>query len=331
MTRVTESQLLRNNLSHIGRSRDHILKLNDQIGTGLKVANPSDSELSATIEKYRQTLDQLDSYANRTAGVKSFLTFQDDALSQVGELLTRAREIASQASNSTNSPETRAQMAEEVFQIRDHLVQLANSRYQGKYVWGGGASGSAVPPYVQTTDYANGTGKALERYEFDTSEVGRSVTRTVNISEGLTLDIDTPGNQVFDNALFGLERLGRSLAGYQTNPATGAPDGTGNAYTFPADYELQTTEIRAAMDMLKSAQDDDIQPQRVTLGGKLRRIETAESMLQLGKGSVQEALDKLQNADIAESASNLTQAQTVLQAALAVTSRVLNQTILDYV
>ncbi len=327
MTRVTESQLGRVNLSNISRSKEKILKLNEEIDSGYKVQTPSDSDASAVIEKYHQALDKLATYKNRTASVKSFLTYQDDNLSQVSDLLNRAREVATQAANSTNSPGTRAQMAEEVFQIRDHLVSLANAQYQGKYIWGG-AQDTNQPYDAQT--YTNPpTGGASQRYVWD-NLAGRDITRTVNISENLTIGIDSQGNTVFDNALQGLERLGRALAGYQTSPASGVPTGAGAAYNFPTDYTLQTQDIQNALNLLDQARSNDIEPKRVELGGKLRRIDTAESLLSLTQTNAEEALDKLQNADIAESASALTQAQSVLQASLSVTARVMNQSILDY-
>lgn len=327
MTRVTETQLLRDNILNINRRRDQIYRLNREIDTGLKVQEPSDSSVSATIEEYRRTLDKLATFQNRTASVKSFLTYQDDNLSQVGDILNRAREIAAQAANETNSAETRAQMAEEVFQIRDHLVSLANAKYQNKYIWGGAQD--TDPPYDPQTYTNPATGGASQRYVWD-NLAGRNISRTINISENLTIGVDTQGNQVFDNAIQGLERLGRALAGYETLPASGAPDGTGNAYTFPTDYSRQTQDIQAAIDLLDQARTNDIEPQRVELGGKLRRIETAEALLELTETNAQEALDKLQNADIAESASALTQAQTVLQASLTVTARVMNMSILDF-
>ena len=71
--------------------------------------------------------------------------------------------------------------------------------------------------------------------------------------------------------------------------------------------------------------------ERVDLGGKLRRLDTADSLLDLGKVNAQELLDKLQNADTVESASKLQLAQTALTASYTVTSRVLNLSILDYI
>ncbi|MBN8549586.1 MAG: hypothetical protein J0M12_09745 [Deltaproteobacteria bacterium] len=328
MSRVTETQMLRSNLQYINSSRSVIQKLNMEVDSGYKVHTPGDSEASATIEKYRQALDRMDSYKNRTASVKSMLTFQDDALSQVSDLINRAREIAQQASNETNSSTTRAQMAEEVFQIRNHLVSIANSKYQGKYVWGGAGADTNAP--YDPLSYTTGTGEAAVRYAWD-GAAGRTTTRDVNISDDFNLTIDTPGNTVFDTAIEGMERLGRALSGLTTTPASGNTSATGGTYTFPTDFHLQTQDISNCLDILDRARTQDIEPERVALGGKLRRIDTAESLIELTKTSATEALDKLQNADIAESASSLSQAQTILQASLQVTAKVLNLSIMDYV
>src|SRR5690606_29486905 len=133
------------------------------------------------------------------------------------------------------------------------------------------------------------------------------------------------------NAIAGLERLGRALQGYATTPATGIPDGGGAAYVFPADFSVQTQDIKNAMDLIDVARQQDIMPERVDIAGRQRRIETAESLLSLLKISSEEALDKLQATDVFEAATNLSQAQTALQASLTVSTRVLQMSILDYI
>jgi flagellin-like hook-associated protein FlgL len=67
------------------------------------------------------------------------------------------------------------------------------------------------------------------------------------------------------------------------------------------------------------------------LGGKLRRLETAEALLTLAKTSAQEVLSLIQNADETESVANLTLAQTALQASYSVTAKALRLTIMDYI
>lgn len=110
------------------------------------------------------------------------------------------------------------------------MVSLANSTYQGRYIYGGTADDQ--PPYAETTPYdVPASGDATKRYEFQALD-GSDMAKEVKLTDDLTLTITTPGNEIFDDAIFALERLARAVAGYQTNPADGQPDGTGDAYVF---------------------------------------------------------------------------------------------------
>lgn len=327
MTRVAENQILNRIMWAMQNNRRNADILSDQISSGIAVRNPSDSPQAGEISRYQQTLARMESFTNRIASVKSFLEFQDDTIGEATNIVNRAREIAEQASNSTNSNITRAQMAEEVWQIRDHLVSLANSTYQGKYVWGGADDDDA--PFDPLTYTNPATGNASRRYTFD-DEAGTDVFRNVQVSDDISLTVNTDGQALFADAIAGLERLGRALSGYRTTLTAGAPDGGGTAYTFPTDFEEQTSDIRAAMDVIDSARKDDLLVERVNLGGKMRRLDTAISLMNVTKTSSQEALSTLQDTDATEAASKLAQAQSSLQATMIVTGRVLNLTILDY-
>lgn len=327
MTRVSENQLNGILLNGITTARKRVNKFAQEITSGYKVQNPGDSNVSGTISKYRESLSRIEGFKNTTTTVKASLNFQDDVLNQGTELLIRAKEIGQQGANETLSASQRQKLSEELFQIRDHMVTLANSTYNGRYLWGG--LDDDDPPFDAQT-YANpATGLASQRYVYDSGAEHQSVN-TVQISDDLTINVNTRGDTVWSDSIAALERMGRALAGYATNPAAGAPDGTGNAYVQPTDYTLQTTDIRNALDLLDQAREQDIIVERVNIGGRLRRIDTAESVLGLAKAQAEDVLDKLQNTDVAESGTNLTEAQTALQASLTVTTNLLRQSILDY-
>jgi len=328
MTRISENQKGRTLIDSIAKNRELFNKFSNEISSGYRVVNPGDSKQSATISLFRQTLERVEGYGSRLANVQSSLAFQDDIMLQVNDLMIRAKEIATQAANESNGSETRAQMSAEVFQMRDHLIQLANSRYQGRYIYGGADDDD--PPYDTTTAFTfPASGDAATRYVFD-AELGTSTTRTVKVTDDLSITTNTVGSTLFDNALYGLERLGRSLAGFATNPAVGAPDGSGDAYTFPGQLTQQTTDIQATLALFDTARESDIMQERVDIGGRMRRLDTASAILELNKASTTDALASLQDADIAESATNLTQAQTALEASMTVSLRILNISILDY-
>lgn len=328
MTRISESQFTRSLIAHTANNKARVDKYSEQVATGLKAALPSDSTDSGVISRYKQQLDRIDGYMTTIARVKSFVQFQDDALSQMDELLLRAKEIASQGANESLTPSARAFLAEEVFQIRDQIVGLGNSSYQGRYVYGGADDDD--PPFDSMEYTEPVSGPASIKYEFD-AELGTSQLRSVNITDDVAVTLSTPGGDVFGTSIEALERLGRALAGYATTPASGTPDGGGLAYTFPTDYAQQTADIKYTIDLLNKARDEDILPERTMLGGKMRRLETAESLLTLSKTSAQEVLSKIQNADETESVANLTQAQTALQASYSVTAKALRLTIMDYI
>ncbi|MBX7137155.1 MAG: hypothetical protein K1X83_04155 [Oligoflexia bacterium] len=327
-TRVSELQISRNLVNQIAQNRAQVDKYSNEISSGVKVDSPGDSNFSGTIAQYQDTLAKLGAYKNRISFVQGFLEFQDNAVTQVGDLLTRAKEIAEQGANGSISSQARSELAPEVFQLRDQLVALANSTYQGRYVWGGADDDD--PPYDPQTYTNYGSTASSQRYTFD-NEAGTAIQRTINIGQDLDVTINTPANDVFDRAIQGLERLGRALEGYDTQPASGAPTGAGGAYTFPADYTNQTNAIKSAMDLMDTARKNDVVPEQVSIGARLKRLDTATSLIELTENSSKEVLSKLQDADYTDSISNLNLAQTALQAAMTVTSRVLSQSILDYI
>lgn len=327
--RVSENQKLTSILERTGATRKQIINLGDQISSGIKASVPEETSSAGSISKLNLTLQRIDSYQTRTANAQSFFAFQDDVLSQGTDLITRAKEIATQAANGTVSSEARSQMAEEVWQLRDHMVSLANSTYQGKYVWSGAQDNT--PPFSAATYTVPTTGAASQRYIYGTTQTYQS-TRTIQVSDEVAVRVNTPGDQVFSEAIASLERLGRALSGYTTNPANAStlPDGTGVAFVFPTDYQNQTDAIRVSIDELDTARQDDIQIERVSVGARMRRLETATSVLKVAKTSAEEVLSNLQDTDITEAGSKLVQAQTTLEASLSVTSRLLNTSILDF-
>ena len=327
MTRISENQFTNLLVNYTVNNKSRVNKYSEQVATGIKAALPSDSVDAGVISRYKQTLDRIDGYTTTIARVRSLVQFQDDALSQMNELIVRAKEIAQQGANESLTPSARAFLAEEVFQLRDQVAGLGNSSYQGRYVYGGADDDD--PPFDASLYDEPATGPASVKYEFD-AEIGTSQERAVKITDDVSVSINTPGSQVFGTTIEALERLGRSLVGYATTPASGTPDGGGTAYTFPTDYVTQTNDIKATIDLLTKARDEEVIPERTMLGGKMRRLETAEALLSLTKTSAQEVLSRIQNADETESVANLTQAQTALQASYSVTAKALRLTIMDF-
>lgn len=330
MSRITQSQLGRMSLSGLFEARDRYNKYSNEVASGLKVSNPGDSRFSGTINQYKDLLTKIAGHETRIQSAKSSLAFQDNAVTQLNDLLIRAKEIATQTANETVGASSRAQAAKEIFELRDHIVQLANSKYQERYIYGGADDDDA--PFDEAS-YAVpvGTGQETKRYVYDdtTAEPGNALSRTINLTDDFSMTITTPGNSIFGAALTALEKIGRALSGYSTEVQAG-PIYTGVAYNLPTDMELQTRHIKDAMDELENARKNDVMPERITLGARLKRIETAEAILELSKTDAKTSLSSLQDADLDVSATNLSMAETALNASYAVSSKVLQLSILNF-
>lgn len=327
MTRISENQLTSRLLQGIVTARAQVNLYGEQISSGVKVANPGDSNVSGTIAQVQESLKKIEGYRQRAVNAQSMLQAQDGVLGSTNEVLERAMELASQGANETLGTEQRLQISKEVLQLRDQLVSLANTTYQGKYLYGGAVDSTA--PFTAAS-YANSSStESAQRWGYTTAD-GSSLTKTVQITDDQSVTINSSGGGVFGDAISALERLGRSLEGFRTSPSTGAPDGSGTAYTLPADRTEQTADIKSALDLISAARLQDILPERVAVASRLKRLETTVSVLDLSKSSAEEALSNMQSVDVAEAATQLSQAQTALQAALTVSSKLMRQSIMDY-
>lgn len=335
MTRITQSQTLRNSLEYISKNRERTNKYQDEVSSGIRVKEPGDDQaVAATIAQLQAAQERYEGHLKRASSLESELTFQEGVLDQTSTVLIRAKEIAAQGGNETLGFEERRLLADEVFQLRDQLVGLANSKYLGKYVWGG--TDNDDPPFDAATYTNPASGPASQRYVYD-ADLGNNQTRNVYISDDVQIRANTAGNAVFANAIAGLERLGRSLSGYRTGPVdangipNGLPDGTGTAFTFPTDFTEQTQDILESMDLIEAARKNEIIPEQSSVAGRLKRVDTTRSLLDSLKGSVTDVLDRLQSADVFASASLLTEAKTALEASLTVSTKILQLSILDYI
>lgn len=132
-----------------------------EMSTGARLQRSSEDPVAAS--RLRQlaraeAFDAVDGTATNRA--TSDLTLADDALTQMTTFVTRLQELATQAASSTLSDSQRAGIGEEVAQIRDNLVAIANTRDgAGNALFGGESAGAAYA--LDATGNASYAGTAL--------------------------------------------------------------------------------------------------------------------------------------------------------------------------
>lgn len=136
--RITNNMLINNMINYIGNNLTRMDKYQSQLATGKKISVPSDDPVvAARALKLRTDVAEIEQYQKNTKDAQSWLDTTEDALAKMGDILQRARELAVQASNGTNTVDDTRKIGEEAKQLRAQMIQLGNLTYAGRYIFSG--------------------------------------------------------------------------------------------------------------------------------------------------------------------------------------------------
>ncbi|MBI9080988.1 MAG: flagellar hook-associated protein FlgL [Pseudodesulfovibrio sp.] len=136
--RVTQQMLFNRYVGNLNTSLTKLMDLNVQAQTQKKINKPSDDPMGMTrILDHRDTLRSLDQYKENIGTAKGWLGAADESLMQVSTILTRAKELATQAATGTVGADNREQISYELRSLFEQLVGLANSDFEDKSIYGG--------------------------------------------------------------------------------------------------------------------------------------------------------------------------------------------------
>jgi flagellar hook-associated protein 3 FlgL len=268
-----------------------------QLSSGQLINMPSDNPAGAAELVQNQALqDQTDQYLQNTSTVEGQLQTADSTLSSVVEALNQAISLGTQGANGTNSPSDMQAIAQQVQGIQDQVLQLANTSYQGSYIFAG--TDTNTVPYTLDSSQPDGV-----------TYNGNTGTNTVQIADGNSVQSNLPGSQVFQGSggdVFGaLQQLITALQ-------------SGNT----ANVGTATTQLSTALNYLSQ--------QRVFYGNTIDQLNSNQTFLQQEQVNLQSEENSVDGANLAQASTNLSQAQTTESAALAALAKVIPQNLLQY-
>jgi flagellar hook-associated protein 3 FlgL len=287
--------LLPDLLASIQQNEQNESTATTELSSGRTINNPSDNPAAAAAVVFNHDQSSQDAqFLQNISTLQGRFQTADSTISNVVEVLTQALSLGTEGANGTLSATDRQAIATEVQGLLTQAVGLANTTYQGAYLFGG--TNVTQQPFV--VDAVTGA----------VTYQGNPNTTAVEISQGNSITANVPGDQLFLNAsgsvLGALQDLYTAL-------------NTGN--NMPA----AVTEVQNALTQLDT--------QRVTYGNALNQINLSESFLNQDKLNLSEQENTLEGADLSVVASNFSQAQLADQATLSATSQILSQkTLLDY-
>jgi flagellar hook-associated protein 3 FlgL len=262
--------------------------LTSELSSGLRVATLSDDPVAvAQSTLLGSSIAADDTFVQTSSGEISQMQVADSTLGDVVTQVTTALSVAVSGNNgATLNASDIASIAQQLSGIRDQVLSLANTSFQGQFLFGG--SVGSTPPFTLN----NATNPATAVYNGDNN------LQFVETPTGQKIQVNLPGSAVFGTAGGGvLGALNQLISDFSGGAASA---------TLTADTSFLTTAL------------GQLSTQRSTLDSALSRLQSTNSVAQTAEGQLQIAQGNLVSSDPATVATQLSQAETQHQALLSV-------------
>lgn len=124
--------------NRINNARDQNSQAMEELASQRRVEKLSDDPIGASqIIRYRDNIDTLRQLQTNIEYSKGFLERSEEALQAINNNLIRAKELAVAMSNDTYDQNSRSATAREIREILDEVIQLGNTTFNGRFVFGG--------------------------------------------------------------------------------------------------------------------------------------------------------------------------------------------------
>lgn len=320
MFRVTMLGTSQSMLNYILSGESKYYDLSEQSASGLKVSEPSDDPFATkSILDTSAQMSKLNNYLDNMSISQNELNVFDDTMSSLTNLIEKATDLTTQAPNGTYSNENMDYIKIQIDTIIQSVVDLANTKYNGNYIF----SGTAAATKTYVTDPATGN------ITYQGTPSTGSYQRYTTISDGVSVAINTTGEQVFGSYQAFDDN------GTQSDPSDDTPEvavgllGT-LAQISRALGDHDQAAVSARLDGLNDALDT-VSATRTKFASISNRFQITEDSINATVTQLKAYKSDLQNADLSEVLSSLTAQQTSLQATYAITSKLMGgSSLLDY-
>jgi flagellar hook-associated protein 3 FlgL len=165
---------------NIQKNRSDMSDLQNQAATQKRINRPSDDPLASTRVLAARTDERgFKQFQQNITQARSFLEYSEQALGELNDALVRAKELAiAQATDGGASEETRRITSEEIHQVFQQSVQIANRKLGDRYVFGG---------FQTTKQPFDGEGQ----YSGDDGDI------KIQIHKDAYVGINMPGSKIF--------------------------------------------------------------------------------------------------------------------------------------
>lgn len=213
--RISTPMMERFGIDAILRQQAKLSKTQLQLSTGQRILAPSDDPSAAVRAlDLKESLDTNRQFQSNIQAVRSRLEFEDSALTSIANVLQRARELTIQSLNDTLNAGDRQAIGQEVQQLLDETLGLANTRdASGEYIFAGFRSNTVPfvfdsertpPAYIYQGDKNRRLLQIAPQRPMADGDSGFAVFENVSSNSGSNAIAASGGRQSILNTLYSL-------------------------------------------------------------------------------------------------------------------------------
>ncbi len=320
-TQGTTYRMLGSRLNDLNLQLEELRKIG---ASGKKLNRPSDNPAAIRpVLNTRKQLSNVDRYMETMGQALDKMQAADGHLEHVENIMQRVKEISVNVVNGSLNNEDRSVLADEIVNLRQELLDAANARVDGKYLFSGYEE--STKPFVKNPAYDPALYDATDHTTWPYLYQGDENATRLEITPGEKLQVNLTGNDLF---------LGTSAWNQNPPPNNSVEPGRYDVFSVltRAEEAIRTNDqagLQASIQDIDGA-SDQTRRLRSQMGNRASRVETAMHHQEGVRVDLKQILSRYEDADAIEAFNNIMQQETAFQAALSVTSKVSKLSILDY-
>lgn len=242
---------------------------------------------------YRRNLQEVQQYQRNFGEAYNWVDNADSSLDKAGLALDRIRELTVQVSNDTYDATQRKAAAEEIKQLRNHLVNIANTKVGEKYLFNG--TDTLKAPVTDGTPPTFNSPRNNGDVELE-------------LSKGIYIPVNVKPEEAFDSNLF--KEIDDLITTLEDPSKSGSEVG-------------QYLEV---VDKHKA----NVLNARADLGARANRIELMEDRVDTQEVISTKAMSENEDIDFEKVITELIAQESVHRAALSIGARIIQPSLMDF-
>lgn len=341
MPRITNSMLVSNYMTNMQRNLGNMSTLQNQLSSGKNIQRASENPYLAVRSMQLNTeITANKQYNTNITDTSNWLDTTDTALGQANNIMKRIKELMIKAGNGAYGEDEVGAIKDEIVEKTKELGQVINTSFDGNFIFGGTKS-TSKPVNVDADGniyYVDKDGNKLDTTTDPTGAIKNQLNSSLKteISDGVVVDYnktavdilefkDKNGNNI--NAMDQLSDLIKCL----NISSGGSTTETLSDGTTVTDAKDALSKINGnLLDNIDSI-SQNILKLRSNVGAMQNRMDSAKANNEDQNYNMTSILSQTEDIDFTEKTMEYSVMQTVYMATLQTSSKVLTNTLLDYI